>query len=751
MYPIENVSYSIDIGVVISANTYSHIYAVAPIWKRTTDKPYWFCVPIGILGNTPNGVQLQCAYNYGDRVFVLYPNNYVKTGGSSLCFIIGGAPAHIFVGQSADEYVASTQWDENNLSVETFTGFEYLQRELHLDKYTPTAVGHGVSDMLPGDFEATGNRTSLMIGDYLAGFRGTATEIYIDSIQRRLVEDSLLKTTSTAAEDTNISLVGTTVIDSIYTRGKLSEPTTDKSKKAWYRTVQQSGDLLYGDQKTLLAEDGKTPLAKDYTGYNGTRYIYTAGRLCLGKIPSMESPVYVGPMISKELKKTKLVENNLSRQLEPQDKEGNWNTKINEKLIGGNKELLIDSWYPASFLEQGLAEYPDDPSPVEVADSIEETPIKVNHKHSYISFEDDGSIKLVDGWGSYILLSHGNIELHAMNNLFMVSARDMLSFAGANHTEYANGDLSIQAYKGDLRAQAGSNIKLEANSKTGGITLEGRNEVRVIANTYKNDSALVVFTIRNSDTQAIGGQVFQVLAPQGQINLSGEHVRLSGGDITLTAQLTALSLSANVTIAGDVGVHGGLSCGGGSVSIPVITPEGKAMLKPYSPGTNTEIINARGGLRVSENLITKKQVLAAGLVCGGGFSLSPKNSPQKEIATDQNLSGVRSTINKTLSVPAPKIPEFKDDKLISKLALDNLSDYRFNFGKESKNCVFVVPHALPRGGTTTITNTGYVDAKNMKSYIYPGKGFWESNGLKLNSDNHIGFNRLPNAADNKVD
>ena len=739
--------FSINLGIVISANPYTHIYGVMPLWKMLQKKPFILAVPIGLMGNNRNGVQVQQAYNYGDHVILLYQEEYLSTGGASLCYILGSVIPEIFVGKKLSDYVPTTFWDKDNLTVQDFPGFELVEKTIKLSPYTLSATGHGSSDMLPGDFEAAGERVSLMVGDYLAGIVGRGAELFVDSINRRVVDRGLLKTSTTAASLADTAIVelpdalNATILTN-KTRGSLPTPVPGKKNTAQteYRVIEQESDLLYGRHSAVFSEDGKTPLSEDYTGYDGTRNIYAAGKLRIGKLSGLRTVTYTGPRINSLDSEPKLDPDDKVNPIQAQGlKSPDWS------ICSGTTDL-IDNWYPASFLEANLYEYPD-PEYTQLQDSVLSDKIKIAPNNSYIEFTDDGGIKIIDAWGSYILLSHGNVEIHAMNNLFMVSARDMLSFAGANKTDYATCSVSTQAYSGEYRITAGSSLRmLSGMSDKSPLILESPTAVRIIAKDLYTDANSVLFTIRNSDTSLSGGFAFQVLAPQGQINLAGQQLNFNGGKVGITSNTCAITLTNGVAIAGSINVHGGIICDRSSMTVDVINEKGAAVAKPFEFSGIVDIVNMAGGLRVSGDITTTRQLIAGSSVIGGSFS--------KFVGTQDKITSVGESFIaetrrfSTLTIQNLKISNASD--VTTSLSPAKLENYRFTFGPASNSCVFTIPHKMPTGNLSTIQNKGF-DRNGTKQYIYPGKGFWEGTGLRDPEGKLSGFVKLANAPSNTKD
>lgn len=98
---------------------------------------------------------------------------------------------------------------------------------------------------------------------------------------------------------------------------------------------------------------------------------------------------------------------------------------------------------------------------------------------SGLSFLDDGSVIIEDGWGSQIIMSRGNITITAAGDVFTRPGRSFTVWAPGDAVVRAGRSVDITASKRDVRIKAQKNMHILAGNDTdgnttGGILLESR-------------------------------------------------------------------------------------------------------------------------------------------------------------------------------------------------------------------------------------------------------------------------------------
>lgn len=116
-----------------------------------------------------------------------------------------------------------------------------------------------------------------------------------------------------------------------------------------------------------------------------------------------------------------------------------------------------------------------EPEPVTVEIEGRYGKAKYYPNNSYMIFMDDGSIVLVDGWGSEIKMTGGNIYQSCANNLFQMPGKNVNIMAGYDVTVRAQNSVDVSASHSDVRVKAEKNLMLlGGNENCGGVLIESK-------------------------------------------------------------------------------------------------------------------------------------------------------------------------------------------------------------------------------------------------------------------------------------
>lgn len=92
-----------------------------------------------------------------------------------------------------------------------------------------------------------------------------------------------------------------------------------------------------------------------------------------------------------------------------------------------------------------------------------------------LHFLEDGSVVIRDGFGSAIVMSHGNIEQQPAGDSVVRAGRNIIHWAGRDVIAKARGCVDISAATGSVRQKAETDFQvLAGNSGKGGLLLESR-------------------------------------------------------------------------------------------------------------------------------------------------------------------------------------------------------------------------------------------------------------------------------------
>lgn len=781
---------SIELAKIVSANSSTRIYEVMPLFKQVGPVLPLRAVALGSSGNASSDAQVTPPYSAGDVVLIAYQPTRFVVERMPLAYILGKAPYDIFIGKDPKEWVRSGHLGFANISPLNFKGLDLLEATVRPNRLIQTNTGHGSADLPPGTYEVASKLTSLVVGDYLTGISALGAELWVEPVMRRIIEQSWLRSIYTINSVEDTALVNDSVIVTHKSSGNSQDPffkcleeteegvmprgvdlekvkpgaldpkTLNCKIKPFYRDIKQSGDILYGEHRTVLSEDQKTPLYREFLGLDGSRHMLSATGFSITKTPYIKSVIYSGERVTTP----KVQEGKYPEPSDPENPWGDLDTSDDTLwTVYGNKTLDTDDFgLPTEFLDIGLAEYPAD-NPTELPDSLlnSEKKLPIYPKTAYIDFEEDGSLLLRDGWGSYIYLHRGNIEVHAANNLFFVGNRDILSFAGANQTLYANQDVSVQGGSGYVEIAAGSDLQLGAGigdqRNNGRVTIESKKEVAVLGGSFSVDALHQIFRCRDIKVpgQISGKGSFSVVAPnESHISMQTAVMRLEAEQsLAIYTTMRALVMdNLNVSVAGDIRLLGGLCISDDkSLSFNGLSPSAFGPVsRQFSAGTYPDIVNTVGGLHVSGQVLAQGDIQTTGSVVGNfvmalepgdGKLHKPKGGSGPIIENVSTYSELK-TRKQASPGTVPDTP-----------ARYTLQDKLFCFTEPSQACSYTLVVKQPAKGFATTSNKGYeVAGVDDKSYIYPGTAFWTVNGLKDYDGKTLGgFNQLKWARANNID
>lgn len=730
--------FTTGIGVVAAVDPYSHVYTLTP-YPTLQAVPPIPAITLGARGNTRRGVQLQTGYYIGDMVLYIQQTNYGSNAVTNLAYIVGSITTDFIAVNSPEDMVKGSRWDDNNLDADSISLFHDLLTRNQINVNAPWATGHGGVDMPVGAYEAAGKLVSLLLDDYFAGFRATCAELLVSGIDRRLISRSMLRTVSTVNSVEDIAILNTSTITTKKSCGNVQDAwyacveesdneitaveSSDSTEQPSpiYRDITQSGDVLYGTHRTIFDQKEEIPLYTDFLGMDGTRKMLSTSRVIIGKRPGLKAVQFIGKRLGvDDQSETKQDTGDIDYpvQLEASD---NW--RVTEDAM-----LFAMNGYPASFVDAALGEYEDDEDTFNVEDKARADggfPIKAGGCH--IEFQDDGGIKLVDAWGSFILLSHGNVEIHAVNNIITTAARDTLMFSGHNQTLYTTQDISLQAYKGVLRIDGGKDLLLHAGSEDtqGRIVIDSAQDLKILATAVSVDSLDVLINCRDPKNPNNGNGTFQVLAKDGKINFSGAFIRHNAKGISLTSDTKALIVGATITVAGDVMLHGGIRSWRKNTRADIVDMFGRNSTKTFSAGTQGMWINETGGLKLANNCYIDGQCIASSAIVGE-YILTLQT--QKELQRASNAGSLRiATRPLTGTKPNTDFTVGGATDLVADTP-EQLQKLYFTFGTTEIGCTYRVVAPSP-AGPKTWQNDGLKNRKGDVSYIYPGVKFWTGNSV----------------------
>lgn len=339
----------------------------------------------------------------------------------------------------------------------------------------------------------------------------------------------------------------------------------------------------------------------------------------------------------------------------------------------------------------------DKPEPLTIGSMVNAEKAKASIE-SFIDFEDDGSIKIRDIWGSYIYLHRGNIQIHAANNLFVVSERDCIQATGGVESHTALQDIQLQSCNASIANYAAKTINYKA--KTVGI--ETRELVINNADKISIQSPnLYINTKQTPSAIYVGNQTTSCIFNTNNFKIKTRN------DISLVADNQALIMdTANITIYSNLQVTGDVTLAPKSC---VIVDEQDAQ---------TTLYTGHGSV-----FVTTGGIYANSLVTSATGMLTPYLLAEDVANTKGVIGKIKQFNNQSVKNILARRKKSKDIEISITSKTDDASLFKFNFDLVSKSCTY---SAEPCEINSSPSFT-YVSEGNY--YSYPGKSFWTSSGI----------------------
>jgi len=308
---------------------------------------------------------------------------------------------------------------------------------------------------------------------------------------------------------------------------------------------------------------------------------------------------------------------------------------------------------------------------------------------STLALLEDGSTLLQDGFGSWIRMADGNIEISCAKNILLRAGGSVVTLAPRDIVQRAGQSVDISGGKGDVRIKADGNLHcLSGNGGQGGILLESR--ATGDANAYSGRSG--------SDVVSSGVTIKSPSSPFVVLSKDAYLRTLSSGNITLDADGNKgrISISARQVVAG---------CGGFYVAVggDFESPTSDAMFC-VTPG----LVNVEATLRASAGIMAEGQIISgADMVASGTIAcraLAHTSGPMVSPIQGSSLAPVKKSL-KTMSKTAATLKAGVDLSLETEAQRVRGTDESWGSTKFIEDCRFTfrsaTQHAL-YGDTTFI-------------------------------------------------
>lgn len=699
-------SLNLRAGRVVYGLPSRKLYCVVPYGKLTTKPVY--CTVAGT--SSVEGLSSSCSMSYtaGDDVLYVSRSEADSAAGMLYGVIISRAPIGILgkdtglLSPTLTNLLKTYSEDaENSVENPVSVAIEKLTKSLQLEKEIGDKGFLDSSDSsdIPGGFD---------VGALLAHLKVDATEISavagrskvtLNGVYDMLDIVSPLFRVNTSGNEDRLQLIN----DEFFHSSKKALSTLGKRGKinsAEFRYIEELSNYIYGHKEVLLSPDGLDIVSIDksldgkltMSGANGVSLVKTI-RTAMAKDP-LPAPLNVypdGAIKNKEdidkVKDDKKIWNNNPTTPDKEPDNLLPLPKVGEGYTTATKDKLGN-------FSDGLSD--------------DENAVKYSKILSYLDLLPSGGIVIRDAWGSEIRMEGGNIQISAANNLTTIAGRDSLDVCSGVHAINAGKAIQLgsDAESIDIKSANGVNICSDKGS------------VKLTAKDIACFSEGVNVDCDNTVIVKSKG----ILAGGGGIVLNGTTVTVHGSSsLALSSTKSALTLSATACLgASSFLVNSNLHVRKTSAK-PIEVPDVNGSVSKSTPPTTAGQLTVSGNIQTESGIAATSQitsntaVIAARVSCKGGFLgvgtiySSPRAVTLNNMSSPAHTPSISATAIKTLIDKYKKIK----DKVI--------------FGLASKAFCIWQPLFSKKSGTTKITVVKHDD----EHYIYPGKAFWEKEGMLL--------------------
>lgn len=703
---------AIDIrtGDIVRADPIKKLYKVVYSLNPYMEK---YAVPIGSMHTIPNtsGVVMSTAYAVGDHVLYLCPDQDTARD-NPVVWILGRVPKDITY---TDEYTSSPARDLLFPRLKKLTSDLYpaltdlLQDDGFVDS-TYSARENFPYDVATGDYSIIGENTRLNIGDYNIILGAGESELFVDSLLGVITQSSNLYNRYTIGESTRTqcyrgNLVYTKKLTGSIEQGKLP------INKAIFPYREQFSDLIYGHRAEIL-DSANRPISQIHKGLDGSLSIKTVGKLSLQRTVYMDNmALSVEEAVSSgdPLDVPTVVD-----PVAPIKELPDW---LGDKLIDGTDDIINTMLRAPSEDEW---ETPEGTETVTYKDYYTNTDRKVSKAASGLFLEDDGTVVIRDAWGSEFRMGHGNVQIAASNNMTTIAGRDNLTIVSGVHAVTANNGLEFGVSAGDIAIHTKEGIRLGCNelSTSANKVIEAVDDTKVCK--YKH-----VYTEAENSSARVTNSA-EIIT--NNIQISGEN------SLTLSSRACGMTLTANAITMGAsaVTVHSSIIADRGDFTLDVGGLDYKRRTITCSPSQVSLLVS--GHIQAGESIFSNGSIQSAAGVYANTMAAH-------NVTSLGGIYKLRSRIKENNALDSRNTFKvysgFTEDvaNAIKLLLKEGTTNIKRIFRMSSKAFKIINPIFSVLRGRYKISPAACSTSSGEVSYIYPGKQFWEKDGLvSISSD-----------------
>lgn len=550
---------------------------------------------------------------------------------------------------------------------------------------------------LPGDYSIIGKNTRFRLDNYSATVGTSRSNTYYDYVLGELNEVSLFKNCQTMFTSDDMYIAGNKTL---------------KVSKFAYNT-----NRAFFDGYETQDINGKAVLKKVKEFKPHYDYIEAHGSQVGGKYQTIYNAV-------------ELPENTPAEQLADKlpiafqsflGEDGTLNiTSMKGIKLSHGLDFVNLKFQEGRVLKDGLSNVSASPikaditptEPGKVPEAIELTKLDgttdfIYKSQASLEISPDGSIKLTDAWGSYILLSQGKVHIRAASNLITLSENSTVVRSGNSFAVAACDLVELSADKGVIVSSLDS-IELNSNNYLAIRTPT----IQVKSNLSKVESTVVEVI---SDHVGIGSD-------KSSITIRGAQI-LSYGSISnnMITSSTGVSLDTSaITINGTTCLSGYLQLGNYPTTIKV--RDQKDIKLPGTAGGC--IMVTEGSLYVKQNimnqgLISTEEVLARSVAA------AQSNEGKMYKVENYSTSGVGTILDKR------KSQEFNYSYQIGEQLLKQLDELNLPYKNGMEDLTYTISGSLEGATDFTLSPTTSSHYAEKPVYKFPGEHYWSATGLSV--------------------
>lgn len=566
-----------------------------------------------------------------------------------------------------------------------------LVNQLNQTKYNDYYEGRLGTEAIPGDLVIRGEHTFSELDNYINKIGTDNVNTTYSEITGELIERTKIKQTYSLLAQERTFIIGEDALSLRY--GGLdphksyldmydvkdNKLVKNPDKKPVYALVEAQGSFISGTYRTLYTEEDekqeieRIPLFQERLAADGKYIVNSANAMRFSK-------------------------STLFSHIEC---EGNTFKSVDELEQNGPKHITApEPLLQQIFVPKGESDTSAKFNTYTVKDILNKRQSS-KELQAFIDFEEDGSIKIRDVWGSYIYLHGGNIQIHAANNIFMVAGRDYMQATGGSISCNASEAIHLKSANSDIAMFAKKDIKYKATQQSveaSYLYVKGQGKVYI-----DSPNIRMCDSTETGGTITIGNGTTDITIDSRQANI------LASSLLNMVTSIGGFIVDAGGTIT----AHGNLKLSGSLIITPVkssIQVNDKFISTLYE-GSGSVFVTG-GGVYASQTISTPDLIMADCMIAN----------------TMASQSGVLGKVKDfTLTTIKQMLSKCKDNKKQEiKVVKSNITSQElltFDFTQQSESCTYTA-EPCELDGTMGLSSTD-------QYYSYPGKSFWTESGMKV--------------------